>query len=77
MDLEDADAAVRCLISDRDATFPDVFDRILAGNGIHNRHRPHHAMDQAAPLRPVPQPATDPGETARLDGGSLGAVAAT
>ena len=33
----------------------------------HNRHRPHQAMDQAAPLRPVPKPISDPGEIARLD----------
>jgi putative transposase len=33
----------------------------------HNRHRPHQAMDQAAPLRPVPDPVPDPGSTARLD----------
>ena len=33
----------------------------------HNRHRPHQAMDQAAPLRPVPEPISDPGEIARLD----------
>ncbi|HEY4020572.1 MAG TPA: integrase core domain-containing protein [Pseudonocardiaceae bacterium] len=33
----------------------------------HNRHRPHQAMDQAAPLRPVPQPVTDVGSTACLD----------
>ena len=116
MDLKDAGAAVGCLIRDRDAKFPDVFDRILADAGIrtilsgvrmprmnsimerwvqelrhelldrtliwnqrhllralgefedhHNWHRPHQAMDQAASLRPVPQPVTDPGGTARLD----------
>jgi transposase InsO family protein len=33
----------------------------------HNTHRPHQAMRQAAPLRPVPQPITDPNEIARLD----------
>lgn len=33
----------------------------------HNRHRPHQAMDQAAPLRPVPESISDPGEIARLD----------
>jgi hypothetical protein len=33
----------------------------------HNLHRPHQAMDQAAPLRPVPHPVTDPGGIARLD----------
>lgn len=33
----------------------------------HNRHRPHQAMDQAVPLRPVPEPATELGGTARLD----------
>ncbi len=33
----------------------------------HNLHRPHQAMNQAAPLRPVPEPITDPGRIARLD----------
>ncbi|MFE4679172.1 integrase core domain-containing protein [Streptomyces sp. NPDC056723] len=33
----------------------------------HNTHRPHQAMRQAAPLRPVPQPIIDPNEIARLD----------
>jgi transposase InsO family protein len=116
MDLDDADVTVRCLIRDRDAKFPELFDRILADAGIrtvlsgirtprmnsimerwvqelrhelldrtliwnqrhllyalrefedhHNRHRPHQATDQAAPLRPVPHPVTDSGRTACLD----------
>jgi hypothetical protein len=33
----------------------------------HNRHRPHQAMDQAAPLRPVPHPVTGSGATTRLE----------
>ena len=33
----------------------------------HNQHRPHQAMNQAALLRPVPEPISDPGEIARLD----------
>ena len=33
----------------------------------HNRHRPRQAMDQAAPLRPVPEPISDPGQIARPD----------
>jgi transposase InsO family protein len=32
----------------------------------HNVHRPHQAMNQAAPLRPVPEP-LEPGQIARLD----------
>ncbi|MDH6146014.1 transposase InsO family protein [Kitasatospora sp. GP30] len=32
----------------------------------HNEHRPHQAMNQAAPLRAVPKPITDPGRIARL-----------
>ncbi len=32
----------------------------------HNAHRPHQAMNQAAPLRAVPEP-LDPGQIARLD----------
>ncbi|GAB2722845.1 integrase core domain-containing protein [Kitasatospora kifunensis] len=33
----------------------------------HNGHRPHQAMHQAAPLRAVPEPITDPGRMSRLD----------
>ncbi|MFE4250593.1 integrase core domain-containing protein [Streptomyces sp. NPDC056910] len=33
----------------------------------HNTHRPHQAIRQAAPLRPVPQPIIDPNGIARLD----------
>lgn len=33
----------------------------------HNRHCRHQALDQAAQLRPVPQPVTDSGSTACLD----------
>jgi transposase InsO family protein len=33
----------------------------------HNAHRPHQAMKQAAPLRAVPEPITDPERIARLD----------
>lgn len=116
MDLDDRGATVTYLIRDRDAKFPELFDRVLADAGIrtilsgvriprmnsiterwvqelrhelldrtpiwnqrhllralrefedhHNRHRPHQAMDQPAPLQPVPEPATDPVRTARLD----------
>lgn len=34
MDLDDADLAVGYLIRDRDAKFPDMFDRILADAGV-------------------------------------------
>ncbi|MFF3919969.1 integrase core domain-containing protein [Streptomyces sp. NPDC001852] len=33
----------------------------------HNTHRPHQAMNQAAPLRAVPEPITDPGHISCLD----------
>ncbi|MGE7439348.1 integrase [Kitasatospora sp. NPDC001175] len=33
----------------------------------YNAHRPHQAMNQAAPLRVVPEPITDPGRISRLD----------
>ena len=33
----------------------------------HNRYRPHQAMGQATPLRPVPEPITDPDRVAHLD----------
>ncbi|MDH6120935.1 hypothetical protein ABH930_004912 [Kitasatospora sp. GAS204A] len=33
----------------------------------HNGRRPHQAMNQAAPLRVVPEPIADPGRIARLD----------
>ena len=116
MDLEDAGAAVKYLIRDRDAKFPPLFDEILAQAGIqvvlsgirvprmnsvmerwvqtcrhelldrtliwnqrhllhalheyethYNRHRAHQAMEQAAPLRAVPAPITDPQHITDLD----------
>lgn len=33
----------------------------------HNAHRPHQAMHQAAPLRTVPEPITDPERMTRLN----------
>jgi hypothetical protein len=33
----------------------------------YNQHRPHQAMRQAAPLRAVPAPITDPERLARFD----------
>jgi putative transposase len=33
----------------------------------HNAHRPHQAMNQAAPLRAIPDPITDSGRITRLD----------
>ena len=33
----------------------------------HNAHRPHQAMDQAAPLRAVPAPITEPSKLTHLD----------
>ncbi|WP_406221580.1 integrase core domain-containing protein [Streptomyces canus] len=33
----------------------------------HNAHRPHQAMNQAAPLRAVPEPITDRGRISHLD----------
>ncbi|WP_326772922.1 integrase core domain-containing protein [Streptomyces sp. NBC_01445] len=33
----------------------------------HNAHRPHQARNQAAPLRTVPEPITDPEQITRLD----------
>ena len=57
----------------------ELLDRTLIWNERHlrhalhefehhyNTHRPHQAMNQAAPLRAVPEPITDPGRIARLD----------
>jgi putative transposase len=33
---------------------------------FYNGHRPHRALDQAAPLRPLPEPVTEPGPILRL-----------
>jgi putative transposase len=57
----------------------ELLDRTLIWNETHlrrclheselhyNHHRPHEAMHQAAPLRAVPPPITDPERLARLD----------
>jgi putative transposase len=33
----------------------------------HHAHRPHQALNQAAPLRPTPEPITDTGRIAHLN----------
>jgi len=33
---------------------------------FYNRHRPHRALGQAAPLRPLPEPITEPGQITRM-----------
>ncbi|NUV62544.1 transposase family protein [Streptomyces sp. CAI-85] len=33
---------------------------------FYNGHRPHRALNQAAPLRPLPEPLTEPGEIGNL-----------
>jgi putative transposase len=57
----------------------EPLDRTLIWNEAHlrhclrqfelhyNQHRPHQAIRQAAPLRAVPPPMTDPDRIARLD----------
>lgn len=56
----------------------ELMDRTLAWNHSHllhvlrefelhyNGHRPHRALNQAAPLRPLPEPITDPRQIAHL-----------
>ena len=34
---------------------------------FYNRHRPHRALGQAAPLRPLPGPITEPGQITRME----------
>jgi transposase InsO family protein len=34
---------------------------------FYNSHRPHRALNQAAPLRPLPEPITEPGQILHLD----------
>jgi transposase InsO family protein len=34
---------------------------------FYNEHRPHRALNQAAPLRPLPEPITEPGQILHLD----------
>jgi transposase InsO family protein len=33
---------------------------------FYNSHRPHRALNQAAPLRPLPEPVTEPGQIPHL-----------
>ena len=56
----------------------ELLDRTLIWNQSHllhalrefetfyNRHRPHRALDQAAPLRPLPQPISEPAQLRHL-----------
>ena len=34
---------------------------------FYDRHRPHRALGQAAPCRPLPEPIAEPGQIARLE----------
>jgi putative transposase len=57
----------------------ELLDRTLIWNQRHllhalrefehfyNEHRPHRTLRAAAPLRPLPEPVTDPGRIAHLD----------
>ncbi|MFB6780988.1 integrase core domain-containing protein [Streptomyces sp. NPDC056352] len=57
----------------------ELLDRTLIWNQSHllhvlqefasfyNRHRPHRALGQAAPLRPLPEPITEPGQITQLE----------
>jgi putative transposase len=57
----------------------ELLDRTMVMNQAHllhalheyetfyNQHRPHRALRTAAPLRPLPQPITEPGRLAHLD----------
>ena len=57
-----------------------MLDRTLIWNQAHllhalreferhyNEHRPHRALRQAAPLRPVPEPITEQAQIIQLDG---------
>ncbi|MGW1554787.1 integrase core domain-containing protein, partial [Streptomyces sp. NPDC002346] len=57
----------------------ELLDRTLIWNQSHllhvlqefesfyNGHRPHRALGQAAPLRPLPEPITEPGQIAHLE----------
>jgi hypothetical protein len=47
MDLEDAGTQVKFVLHDRDASFTAAFDAVFT-------HRPHRTLNQAAPLRPLP-----------------------
>jgi hypothetical protein len=64
-------AVLRLLpMSDRDKDVETKADlrRCLHQFELHyNEHRPHQAMHQAAPLRVLPAPITDPDRIARLD----------
>ncbi|MEV6618319.1 integrase core domain-containing protein [Streptomyces sp. NPDC051051] len=43
-----------------------LLDALRTFESLHNRHRPHRALSQAAPLRSLPKPITEPGQTTRL-----------
>ncbi|GAA3803437.1 integrase core domain-containing protein [Streptomyces chiangmaiensis] len=54
----------------------ELLDRILIWNlphlltefeSFYNQHRPHRSLHSATPLRPVPEPITEPGQLHRLD----------
>ncbi|MEV6296165.1 hypothetical protein AB0M41_38365 [Streptomyces sp. NPDC051896] len=56
---------------DARASFPRALGEVVGEVGQfevhHDARRPHQAMNQAAPLRAVPEPITDPGRMSCLD----------
>jgi hypothetical protein len=72
MDLGDRVAVFKLLIRDRDSEFTGVFDAVFASENIHILRTPvrapranaiaerwiapHRALNQAAPLQPLPSP---------------------
>ena len=67
MDLDDARCQVKYLIRDRDGKYPDLFDAILADagttvvlSGVRIPRGEHWGIANARPLRPLPEPLTDP-----------------
>ncbi|MGI5133219.1 integrase core domain-containing protein [Streptomyces sp. CA-106110] len=46
---------------------PHLLHALTEFESFYNQHRPHRSLHSAAPLRPVPEPITEPGRLHRLD----------
>ncbi|MEV0586776.1 hypothetical protein [Nonomuraea sp. NPDC050310] len=46
---------------------PHLLHALRGCETFYNGHRPHRALRQAAPLRPLPEPSTTPVEITSLD----------
>jgi hypothetical protein len=58
-----------CVVQDRTLIWDQrhLLHALREFESFYNSHRPHRTLDQAAPLRPLPEPIIEPGPILRLE----------